>query len=101
MPPRPADMLKGITSAIPEIFKSINDVLKQDENGPLSSLIKQMVNPSQLQSGFAGNLAALATESDGAAMQQASAETGLSAADITAELRRLELYEKRRKAKKH
>lgn len=101
-PPRPADVLKGITSAIPEIFKSINDVLKSDENGPLSSLIKQMVNPDQLQSGFAGNLAAnMRQEPDTAVMEQVSAETGLTAAVIQEKLRRLELYEKRRNKKKH
>lgn len=101
-PPRPADVLKGITSAIPEIFKSINDVLKSDENGPLSSLIKQMVNPDQLQSGFAGNLAAnMRQEPDTAVMEQVSAETGLTAAMIQEKLRRLELYEKRRNKKKH
>ena len=103
MPPKPADMLKGITSAIPEIFRTINDVLKQDENGPLSSLIRGMINPQQLQSGFAGNLAAnMNAEPDTAVMEQISAETGLTAAMITEKLHRLELYEKRRKAtKKH
>lgn len=103
MPPKPADMLKGITSAIPEIFRTINDVLKQDENGPLSSLIRGMMNPQQLQSGFAGNLAAnMNAEPDTAVMEQVSAETGLTAAMITEKLHRLELYEKRRKStKKH
>jgi hypothetical protein len=100
-PPRPADLLKGITTAIPEIFKSLNDVLKNDENGPLSSLIKQMVNPNQLQSGFAGNLAAnMQSEPDTAVMEQVSAGTGLTAAEISAKLKRLELYEKRRQGKK-
>lgn len=99
--PKPADLLKGITSAIPEIFKSLNDVLKSDENGPLSSLIKQMVNPNQLQSGFSGNLMSnMQAEPDTAVMEQVSADTGLTAAMITEKLRRLELYEKRRNAKK-
>jgi hypothetical protein len=103
MPPKPADMLRGITSAIPEIFKSINDVLKQDENGPLSSLIRGMMAPNQLQTGFAGNIAAnMNSEPDQAVMEQVSAETGLTAAMITEKLRKLELYEKRRKStKKH
>jgi hypothetical protein len=103
MPPKPADMLRGITSAIPEIFKSINDVLKQDENGPLSSLIRGMMMPNQLQTGFAGNIAAnMNSEPDQAVMEQVSAETGLTAAMITEKLRKLELYEKRRKStKKH
>jgi hypothetical protein len=99
--PKPADLLKGITSAIPEIFKSLNDVLKSDENGPLSSLIKQMVNPNQLQSGFSGNLMSnMQAEPDTAVMEQVSADTGLTAAMITEKLRRLELYEKRRNTKK-
>jgi hypothetical protein len=103
MPPKPADMLRGITSAIPEIFKSINDVLKQDENGPLSSLIRGMMQPNQLQTGFAGNIAAnMNSEPDQAVMEQVSAETGLTAAMINEKLRKLELYEKRRKStKKH
>ena len=103
MPPKPADMLRGITSAIPEIFRSINDVLKQDQDGPLSSLIRQMMAPNQLHTGFAGNIAAnMNAEPDQAVMEQVSAETGLTAAVITEKLRKLELYEKRRKAtKKH
>lgn len=75
-------------------------MLKSDENGPLASLLKAVINPNQLQTGAAANVAANLHETSAAAMDQVSVETGLTALEIQDKLRRLELYEKRRAAKK-
>lgn len=96
--PKPAEVIKSITSAMPEIFKSINDLMKQGgDDNPLGQMMSQMMNPNQMQSGLAPNLAANMMDNDpGPVMQQVSSETGLDAQDILKKLKRLELYEKAR-----
>jgi hypothetical protein len=96
--PKPAEVIKSITSAMPEIFKSINDLMKQGgDDNPLGQMMSQMMNPNQMQSGLAPNLAANMMDNDpGSVMQQVSSETGLDAKDIMKKLKRLELYEKAR-----
>lgn len=60
-------------------------------------MMSQMMNPNQMQSGLAPNLAANMMDNDpGSVMQQVSSETGLEAKDIMKKLKRLELYEKAR-----
>ena len=94
----PGEVIKQITSAMPEIFKSLNDLMKQGgDDNPLGQMMQQMMNPNQLQSGLAPNIAANMMQQDaGPAMNQVSAETGYSADDIMKKLQRLEMYEKAR-----
>lgn len=96
--PNPGEVIKSITSAMPEIFKSLNDLMKQGgDDNPLGQMLQQMMNPNQLQSGLAPNIAANMMQQDqGPAMNQVTAETGYSADDIMKKLQRLEMYEKAR-----
>lgn len=96
--PNPGEVIKSITGAMPEIFKSLNDLMKQGgDDNPLGQMLQQMMNPNQLQSGLAPNIAANMMQQDsGPAMNQVTAETGYSADDIMKKLERLEMYEKAR-----
>ena len=99
--PQPADVVKGITTAIPEIFKSLNEIMKdKSDANPLGQMLHQMMNPGALQPGVAPNLAANMFDSSSNVMQQVSAETGLQTEDIIAKLKKLEMYEKARARKK-
>ena len=103
-PKQPGDVVKGITAAIPEIFKSLNELMRnRDENNPLGQILNQMLNPNALQTGVAPNLAAnLFDNGPSNVMQQVSAETGLRSEEIIQKLQRLEMYERARaKKKKH
>lgn len=103
-PKQPADVIKGITAAIPEIFKSLNDLMKnKGDDNPLGQILNQMLNPNGLQTGVAPNLAAnLFDNGPSNVMQQVSAETGLRSEEIIQKLQRLEMYERARaKKKKH
>lgn len=94
----PGEIIKSITSAMPEIFKSLNQLMKEGgDDNPLGQMMQQMMNPNQLQSGLAPNLAANMMQQDpGPAMNQVSAETGFSADEIMKKLAKLEMYEKAR-----
>lgn len=96
--PNPGEVIKSITSAMPEIFKTLNDLMKQGgDDNPLGQMMQQMMNPNQLQPGMAPNLAANMMQQDpGPVMQQVGAETGYSADEIMKKLARLEVYEKAR-----
>lgn len=96
--PNAGEVIKSITTAMPEIFKSLNDLMKQGgDDNPLGQMLQQMMNPNQLQPGMAPNLAANMMQQDpGPAMQQVGAQTGYSADEIMKKLARLEMYEKAR-----
>jgi hypothetical protein len=99
--PQATDVVKGITTAIPEIFKSLNEIMKdKSDANPLGQMLHQMMNPGALQPGVAPNLAANMFDSSPNVMQQVSAETGLQTEEIIAKLQRLEMFERARAKRK-
>lgn len=99
---KPQDVVKSITSAMPEIFRSLNDLMKNPgDDNPLGSMLCQMMNPDALQTGLAPNVGANLMQKDpGPAMSQVSANTGMAEDEIMKKLARLELYEKARAKRK-
>lgn len=97
-------LVKGFTSAMPEVVKSLNQVLKSTdgEENPLGDLIRGMMGGQQdLRPGMAGNIMQnMAGGDDESVMQQAGMENGLTVDEITKKLQRLEQYERLRAAKK-
>lgn len=87
---------------MPEIFKSLNDMLKQDDgDNPMAQLLKQVINPGQLNTGLMGNMAANMMDKDpGPVMGQVAGQTGLSPEEIMRKLDRLEMYERARARKR-
>jgi hypothetical protein len=92
---QPNEVIKNIASAIPEIFKGLNDALKQDDgNNPLATIFKQLTSNGPVQESSQLPVDAGATE--------ILNRTGLSAEDIVQKLKRLSVLEKyyeRRKGK--
>jgi hypothetical protein len=99
---KPADVVKSITTAMPEIFKSLNELMKNPgDDNPLGSMLRQMMDPNALQTGMAPNVGANLMQRDpGPAMAQVAGETGMGADEIMKKLARLELYEKARAKRK-
>ena len=99
---QPADVVKGITAAIPEIFKSLNEALKnKGDDNPLGQILNQMLNPNALQTGISNNLGAnIFDNASPNVMSEVSAQTGLQTEEILQKLRRLEMYERARSKKK-
>jgi hypothetical protein len=95
-------IVDGFTQAMPKVMDSINDMLKSKEGeNPLADMIKQMMNPNQLQTGMAGNVMANMMENtDQSVMQEAALKSGLSVDDIMYRLNRLENLEKSRNLRK-
>lgn len=96
--PKPGDVIKQITTAMPEIFKSLNEMMKDGgDDNPMGQMLRQMMNPNQLQTGMAGNVAQNMMDGDtSSVMQQASLETGLTTDEILFKLKRLDNFEKAR-----
>ena len=97
-------LVQGFTSAMPQVVKSLNDVLKSTdgEENPLGDLIRGMMGGQQdLRPGMAGNIMQnMVGGDDDSVMQQAGMESGLTVEEITKKLQRLEQYERLRAAKK-
>lgn len=94
-PQQPNEVIKNIASAIPEIFKGLNDALKQDDgNNPLATIFKQLTSNGPAQESTSLPIDAGATE--------ILNRTGLSAEEVVQKLKRLSVLEKyyeRRKGK--
>ena len=99
---KPQDVVKSITSAMPEIFKSLNEMMKNPgEDNPLGAMLCQMMNPDALQTGLAPNVGANLMQRDpGPAMSHVAANTGMAEDEIMKKLAKLELYEKARAKRK-
>lgn len=100
------NLVKGFTAAMPEVVKSLNQVLKttDGEENPLGDLIRNMMGgPGQeaLKPGVANNVFAnMMGGQDETIMQQAAMDNGLTVDEITEKLRKLEAYEKMRAKRK-
>lgn len=84
-PPQANEVIKNIATAIPEIFKGLNDALKQDDgNNPLATIFKQLTStgPTQADANFDAGATSV--------LQQ----TNLSPEEIVHKLKRLEVLEK-------
>jgi hypothetical protein len=101
-PPKGADVVQGIAKAIPEIFKGLNDILKnQSDDNPLGQIMRQMLNPDQVQTGTFNNVAAnLMQRTDPSVIGSVSAQTGLGTDEIMRKLERLEMLERARQKRK-
>lgn len=99
---KPADVLKSITTAMPEIFATLNNLMKDESSAnPLGAMLRQMMQPDALQTGLANNVASnLLSGANAPVMSQVSAETGMGAEEILKKLRKLEYYEKRHAQKR-
>lgn len=100
--PDVGNIMDGFSKAMPQVMDSINQMLKsKDGENPLGDIIKQMMNPNQLQTGMSGNIMANMMENtDATVMEDAALQTGLSVDDITYRLQRLENLEKSRAYRK-
>jgi hypothetical protein len=96
--PDVGNIVDGFTKAMPKVMDSLNEMLKSKEGeNPLADMIKQMMNPNQVQPGVAGNVMQnMIEQTDSTVMQQAALQTGLSVDDIVYRLSRLENLEKSR-----
>ena len=109
--PRPAappvkDIIKGISSSLPDIISGLNDVLKtngMEGDNPVMDMVKQMMNPGAVQTGMAPNMMALATGQgqQPPAMAEAADSMGMSVDEIQKKLARLENFEKARAKRKN
>lgn len=95
-------IVKGFTAAMPDVVKSLNQVLKttDGEENPLGDLIRSMMGgPGQdaLKPGVANNVIAnMMGGDDETVMQQAAMDNGLTVDEITEKLRRLDALDKMR-----
>jgi hypothetical protein len=108
-PHKPPDLkqnLETFVHAMPEIMKTVNKMLQDDDGtNVLAQLAKQIANPNQAQTGVAGNLAANLFEQKNdpeTVMQQVQEELGgdLDSAEIIRRLKKLERIEQRAKKSK-
>lgn len=93
-----AKLAEGFIDSMPKVMEAFNKVMEKDGgNNPVAQMLKQFMNPNQLQPGVLNNLAANAMQSGldanvmGAVQQQMN---DLSAADILAKLQKLDRLEK-------
>jgi len=100
--PDVGNIVDGFTKAMPKVMDSLNEMLKSKEGeNPLADMIKQMMNPNQVQPGVAGNVMQNMLENtDGSVMQQAAIQSGLTVDDIMYRLQRLDNLEKSRAYRK-
>ena len=96
--PDVGNIVDGFTKAMPKVMDSLNEMLKSKEGeNPLADMIKQMMNPNQVQPGVAGNVMQnMLEQTDQSVMSQAALQSGLSVEDIMYRLNRLENLEKSR-----
>ena len=92
-PNQPAEIIKGIAQAVPEIFKTLNELMKQEDN-PMAQLMKQMLNPNSLQTGATANIAANFMDKNNEPVMSSVDPTSLSMDEISRKLQRLEMLEK-------
>lgn len=100
--PEMNDVVKGITTAMPQVMAAFNDMLKDDKgDNPMGQMLKQMMNPDQQQSGMFANMAASAMDNTPeTVMEQAGEVAGLTKNQIIYKLERLKILEAREAKRK-
>ena len=94
-----AKIAEGFADSLPKVMEAFSRVMEKDGgNNPMAQMMKQFMNPNQLQPGFLNNVAATMMQSDidpgvmGAVQQETGG--GLSADEIMAKLQKLDRLEK-------
>ena len=79
------------------VMDSVNKLLQDNsDDNPLGQLLKQALNPAQLQQGVAGNVAQnMMDNTPDSIMQDAATKSGLNVDDIMYRLKRLETLEQK------
>ena len=103
-----AKIAEGFAESLPKVMEAFSKVIEKDGgNNMLAQMMKQYMNPNQLQPGFLNNVAANMMQSDidpgvmGAIQQEMK---GMSVEDIMSKLQKLERLEKahnKRRQMKH
>ncbi len=92
-----AKIAEGLADSLPKVMEAFTRVMEKDGgNNPMAQMMKQFMNPNQLQPGFLNNVAATMMQSDidPGVMGTVQQETGVSADDIMAKLAKLDRLEK-------
>ena len=92
-----AKIAEGLADSLPKVMEAFTRVMEKDGgNNPMAQMMKQFMNPNQLQPGFLNNVAATMMQSDidPGVMGTVQQETGVSAEDIMAKLQKLDRLEK-------
>lgn len=95
-------MVDGFTKALPKVSLAVKKLM-DDEDNPMGQMIRQMLNPGQVQPGVANNLAAAyLQEPPPSVMEEVQEQMGeeISAAELVEKLKRLERFEKMREKRK-
>jgi len=95
---------EGFADSLPKVIDAFSKVLEKDGgNNPIANMVKQFMNPNQLQPGFMNNVAANMLESDlDPVMEQVRQQIGsnISAVDVLHKLQKLERLEKSHQKRK-
>ena len=92
-----AKIAEGLADSLPKVMEAFTRVMEKDGgNNPMAQMMKQFMNPNQLQPGFLNNVAAtmLQSDIDPGVMSAVQQEAGVSAEDIMAKLAKLDRLEK-------
>ncbi len=100
--PKAAPQKPDMSQIFGGVMDSVNKLLQDNsDNNPLGQLLKQALNPNQLQQGMAGNVAANMMENTpGSVMEEAAAKAGMGVDDIMYRLKRLETLEQKETLRK-